>query len=1072
LSTLTPNFSLIKPELTDQVSQTITDTGTNMDTIDTNMQLYANHLVSTSAHASQYITYTGDVSGQTEVQGALNNLQTQLDAAIIGSGTSPAEVVAARNSIRSEVNALLNDRLNKIEMNQGQITSKSSSTALVASERGVILVDTSGGDVTLDLPDATGSLMMIYTIKKTTSDSNVVIVDPNASQTIDGSTTHTVSNQWDSIRIVNDGSNWIILSEKDDDLDLSALILTATNSAIRTDTTDGSDNKNIYINGGGGEGTSRGAQIRITGNEYASNAGSLILNAGVVATGDIDFITNAGQLFRLAYNGDIQFPTLTANRAVSIDGSNNLVVSTVTDTELDYLSGVSSALQTQLNNKQPLDADLTALAALSSTGMMARTAANTYLMRTITGTANQIELANGDGVSDNPTISLPNVIYQGTSGKLGRDADNLIDWTTDNEFKLRLNATDEIFTINATGDARLGGAGLETWNATWTALEINDATISNNTSQVMALCSNGYYDTSPSWKYKSTGFALKYMQNSNEHIFETAPSGSADAAISFTTRMTINTTGVQIPIITASRAVVTDASNYLTASATTSTQIGYLSNVTSDVQNQIDSKQDVTTSLTNFLALGSAGIVAKTGASTYALRTVTGTANQIEVADGDGSSGNPTISLPNEVFLGALGKLGRDGDNYLGFTVDNEISFYINAAAKLKLDATGLATSGTDFLLYTNTSDASDNQSIWLCGGGINTEDRGAYIVAYGNEYGSSLDGHLVYSTGNAANAKQTFNIGATPVMELENDLDARFYGQVGVGRSPTGSYELELYTASGGCLQLIKSAASGTVASLYLDGYKTTDQEASSIYFLNNGNNIAKIEADRDTADNRGALIFSTSQGGSIPAAMKIDSSQITYIGDAGTTNYTQFVADGIQTMVGTARVKKTIYFSVGEMSNTATAGADKNNTYFKTKEVDAGEGAYASLQVPKDWDSSTDLTISVDWICDEAYATNNAELNWQALWGAVPNDGTEDIDVPTHSGTITSGDVNLPTGANSLSTSQIGTIAAASLSADDSIGLEITRIALVGGTNPGQKPRMVAVRVEYTANKLGEAL
>lgn len=56
---------------------------------------------------------------------------------------------------------------------------------------------------------------------------------------------------------------------------------------------------------------------------------------------------------------------------------------------------------------QAWDADLDALAALSSTGMIVRTGSATYSLRTITGTANEITLTNGDGVSGNPIASLP-----------------------------------------------------------------------------------------------------------------------------------------------------------------------------------------------------------------------------------------------------------------------------------------------------------------------------------------------------------------------------------------------------------------------------------------------------------------------------------------------------------------------------------------------------------------------------------------------------------------------------------------------------------------------------------------
>jgi len=58
---------------------------------------------------------------------------------------------------------------------------------------------------------------------------------------------------------------------------------------------------------------------------------------------------------------------LTASRALTSNGSGKVEVSAVTSTELGYLDGVSSAIQTQLDAKQSSDAQLTDIAGLTPT---------------------------------------------------------------------------------------------------------------------------------------------------------------------------------------------------------------------------------------------------------------------------------------------------------------------------------------------------------------------------------------------------------------------------------------------------------------------------------------------------------------------------------------------------------------------------------------------------------------------------------------------------------------------------------------------------------------------------------
>ena len=117
----------------------------------------------------------------------------------------------------------------------------------------------------------------------------------------------------------------------------------------------------------------------------------------VTASGNNDFSGNN------TFDNTITISALTASQIVATDGSKNLQTLTVATypslTELSYVKGVTSALQTQLNGKQASGTYLTSVAVASSNGFAGSSSGGATPTITLTTSITGIPVGNGTSFS-------------------------------------------------------------------------------------------------------------------------------------------------------------------------------------------------------------------------------------------------------------------------------------------------------------------------------------------------------------------------------------------------------------------------------------------------------------------------------------------------------------------------------------------------------------------------------------------------------------------------------------------------------------------------------------------------
>jgi hypothetical protein len=171
----------------------------------------ANTYVLTATDSLGDTTWTAPSSGVAGWSLSGTNVYTTTGSNNVGIGTStPQGGLVVTNGNVGIGTWAPNASLNIVGSIAVTTVSKNSAYTATAMDH-VILVDASGGAVTITLPAAAASSGRMYQIKKTDSSTNALTIKGNAAETIDGTNTISTTTQYQSYTLVCDGTQWWIV---------------------------------------------------------------------------------------------------------------------------------------------------------------------------------------------------------------------------------------------------------------------------------------------------------------------------------------------------------------------------------------------------------------------------------------------------------------------------------------------------------------------------------------------------------------------------------------------------------------------------------------------------------------------------------------------------------------------------------------------------------------------------------------------------------------------------------------------------------------------------------------------
>jgi len=280
---------------------------------------------------------------------------------------------------------------------------------------------------------------------------------------------------------------------------------------------------------------------------------------------------------------------LTVSRALVSDGSGKVAVSDVTSTELTLLDGITAGTVTASKALVvDSDKDLSGARNVTITGELDAGSIDVSGNMDVDGTTN----LDVTSVSDTLTMETnKKLLFRDSAIFINSSADGQLDIAADIEVQIATTTVDINSNVAVSGNVVIGGAlqvdgTTTTVNSTTLTVDDPIITLGGDT----APGSDDNKDRGVEFRYH-TGSAAKigfFGFDDSSGKFTFIPDATNSSEVFSGTTGGIDVNAVTVNGLTASRATQTDASKNLESSAVTTTELGYVSGVTSAIQTQLN----------------------------------------------------------------------------------------------------------------------------------------------------------------------------------------------------------------------------------------------------------------------------------------------------------------------------------------------------------------------------------------------------------------------------------------------------------------------------------------------------